>query len=70
MFCRCLAILMAITGTISLRHNTYINEKTNIHVPHIHKNTIHQIRGFYGLIGPNICVKNNVDSLYDLFMGD
>jgi hypothetical protein len=66
---------MAITGirtrtTTSLRHNTYVNEKANIHVPDKHKNTIRQIRGFYGLIGPNIRVKNNVDSLYDLFMGD
>ena len=43
-----------------------IEYKTSIN----NQNIINKISGFYGLIGPNINMENNVDSLYDLFMGD
>ena len=47
-----------------------INENLNLHLTIKQKNVINQLNGFYGLIGPNINMENNVDSLYDLFMGD
>jgi len=47
-----------------------INEKLNINLSLKKTNVIKQINGFYGLIGPNVNMENNVNSLYDLFMGD
>jgi carotenoid cleavage dioxygenase len=34
------------------------------------KKIIEKISGFYGLIGPNFSMDNNLDNLYDLFTGD
>jgi len=47
-----------------------INEKINLNLTFKQKNIIKQINGFYGLIGPNIKMENNIDSLYELFIGD
>jgi len=47
-----------------------INEKINVNFTPRKNNIIRQINGFYGLIGPNINMDNNITSLYDLFMGD
>jgi len=47
-----------------------INEKVKLDLTFKQKNVVKQINGFYGLIGPNINMDNNINSLYDLFMGD
>jgi carotenoid cleavage dioxygenase-like enzyme len=48
-----------------------MERKTKIEydVPKDDENTIRNISGFYGMIGPNVEIKN-VKSLFDLFMGD
>ena len=43
--------------------------KIEYNLPKEEENTIRNISGFYGMIGPNVEV-NNVKSLFDLFMGD
>ena len=55
---------------LGVRINNNIIEKINLNIPPKHKQIINQINGFYGLIGPNIYMENEIDSLYDLFMGD
>jgi hypothetical protein len=47
-----------------------INERLNLVLTPKQKNVINHINGFYGLIGPNINMDNDINSLYDLFMGD
>ena len=47
-----------------------VYEKLTIKLNNKQSDIIKQINGFYGLIGPNIYMDNNVDSLKDLFMGD
>ena len=43
--------------------------KVEYNLPKEEENTIRNISGFYGMIGPNVEIKN-VKSLFDLFMGD
>ena len=47
-----------------------VSEKIHLKLCTQKNNVISQINGFYGLIGPNINMDNNISSLYDLFMGD
>jgi hypothetical protein len=47
-----------------------VYENLTIKLNNKQSNIIKEINGFYGLIGPNIYMDNNVDSLKDLFMGD
>lgn len=47
-----------------------INEKIKLKLPLREKNIIKQIDGFYGLIGPNINMNSDIDSLYQLFTSD
>jgi carotenoid cleavage dioxygenase-like enzyme len=47
-----------------------INEKIILKLNPKQNRVIKELNGFYGLIGPNINMDNNIDSLYDLFMGD
>jgi hypothetical protein len=47
-----------------------VSEKIQLKLSPKKNNIISQINGFYGLIGPNINMDNNITSLYDLFMGD
>lgn len=47
-----------------------INEPLHLILTPKQKNIINNINGFYGLIGPNINMNNDISSLYDLFMGD
>jgi hypothetical protein len=60
--------LTRIFSIISFTNN--INEKINLNLTFKQKNIINKIDGFYGLIGPNIKMENNIESLYDLFIGD
>lgn len=58
----------SIVSCITLKQNIY--EKINLNLRLKEKNIVKQINGFYGLIGPDIKMNNNIDSLYDLFMGN
>ena len=53
-------------------YNLIINKdiKKIIDVDTKEKDIIKKINGFYGLIGPNFYMDNNVESLYDLFTAD
>jgi hypothetical protein len=59
----------SIKVALGIRNNNN-NERIVLTIPPKHKKFIKQIKGFYGLIGPNIYMDNSIDSLYDLFMGD
>ena len=47
-----------------------IKENLDINLNYKERNIIKKINGFYGLIGPNYDMNNNIVSLYDLFTGD
>jgi hypothetical protein len=47
-----------------------VREHINLELPLREKNIIKKINGFYGLIGPNIDMDSNIDSLFELFTGD
>ena len=47
-----------------------VKENMNIELPLRDKKIIAKLNGFYGLIGPNINMNNNIDNLYELFTGD
>jgi hypothetical protein len=58
----------SIVNSIYLKKNIF--EKINLNLRVREKNIVKQINGFYGLIGPNVNMENNIHSLYDLFMSD
>ena len=47
-----------------------VRENINLKLPLKEKRIISKINGFYGLIGPNIDMNSNIDSLFELFTGD
>lgn len=50
-------------------HNN-INEPIILDLPIKQQKIVTKINGFYGLIGPNIDMNNNIDTLFELFTGD
>jgi hypothetical protein len=50
--------------------NNEIKKVINLELGLKDKKVIEKINGFYGLIGPNFGMENNLDNLYDLFTGD
>jgi hypothetical protein len=50
--------------------NNEIKKVINLELALKDKKIIEKIKGFYGLIGPNFGMENNLDNLYDLFTGD
>ena len=50
--------------------NNEIKKVINLELGLKDKKIIEKIKGFYGLIGPNFGMENNLDNLYDLFIGD
>jgi len=55
---------------LSMKLNQNVYEKINLNLRFKEQNIIKQINGFYGLIGPNVNMENDINSLYNLFMGD
>jgi len=47
-----------------------INEKIILDLPVKQQQIIKKLNGFYGLIGPNIEMDNNINSLFELFTGN
>lgn len=47
-----------------------VREHINLELPLREKNIIKKINGFYGLIGPNIPIDSNINSLFELFTGN
>jgi len=72
-------VLLYILITCNLSHSFINNKiffndvKENINIALLSlkdKTIVEKINGFYGLIGPNVNMKNNIDNLYELFTGD
>ena len=72
-------VLLYILITCNLSHSFINNKiffndvKENINIALLSlkdKTIVEKINGFYGLIGPNVNMNNNIDNLYELFTGD
>ena len=47
-----------------------VNEKIILDLPVKQEKIIKKLNGFYGLIGPNIAIDSNINSLFELFTGN